>query len=185
VLAALTARRVSLTLFFLLVLLQPLQWYAIADYGEPYPTLTFPTFAGAGRLREAQPLHWEPTFTAHWASGALTEVPRGELFAEVPEPTRWRVITLNFGPDRLAERKPLEKLNSLTSWLPGRQHLWRRGSNSAQAREAAPWLRSRLEEMYVGQRAVGMTIRWQEGPGQERKGVSTFIKFDEGLTGRD
>lgn len=172
---------VPLTLFFLLLLLQPVQWYAISKFYEPYPTLTFPVFAGSGKLRNAQYRAWEPTFTAHWESGRVTEVPRGELFAEVPESARWAIIHLNFGPDKLAERDPREESDLPTSWLPGRRQLWRQIGNPARAREAAPWLQARLEEMYVGQRAVGMTIQWPWTKSAEAgDSTSTFIEFSRG-----
>ena len=135
-----SAPRVSLVLFFLLLLLQPVQWYAISKFYEPYPTLTFPVFAGPGKLRNAEHRAWVPTFTAHWESGRVTEVPRGELFADVPEAARWAIIYLNFGPDKFAERDPREEGDLPTSWLPGRRQLWRQIGNPARAREAAPWL---------------------------------------------
>jgi hypothetical protein len=163
-------RRLPLVLGFLVLVAQPLQWYVIGHYGEPYPSLIFPVFPGPGDARNAPHFAWEPTFTAQWESGQTTDIPRADLFADVPLPARWQVILLNFGPDRLAETAPAARVSG---WLPGRQQLWRVATNPARAREAAPWLKARVEKLYAGQRAVGMTILWQRGT--ERK--STFIEF--------
>lgn len=153
----LPTRHLPVILFWVLVAGLSAQPLLIREFGEPYPTVTFPAFGGGG-TKHGDPIRTlRASLTVRFADGTDSALTRDALFASVPSSIQVALLHENLGPTRL---EPASRRPPSTSVLPGRAAMWNHMRNTAQAQAVRPWLARRLRELYPNAHPVTLTIRW-------------------------
>src|SRR6185437_6000857 len=152
--------RARIKLMFLAVILwMPLQYLVTARYGEPYPALAMPSFAGTlidrgGNIRIAN-----VGCKVLLRSGAVAWTSAYDLLSEAPSAYHDLIMTHMFGP--APTKPPALRAGRFTALLFTGRILGRyRQAQKKLDPQTKDWLRSRMEALYPSQRVTEVTFVW-------------------------
>jgi len=154
--------------FALVVVLLPAQyWFASTNpWGEPYPALLMPSFAGTGTDGHGLPSGESVTIVVSFEDGTVESVPLRTLLARAPSGQIMAIAHIALKP------KPPPPLDSPTSPSSLRGFLKRHVLPGLPLRMArmnywagpdpltVEWLRTRMRELFPGRRATRVAADW-------------------------
>jgi len=145
------------------------QTVLILFLGEPWPSISFPRFAGPGGQTQTFTVT-QPDLTAHFKDGAQAEVEVSRFLSMIPRSHHSAVLGENYRPvsapqentsraektggRTLAERIKEWAANTLRSPSPN--------IAPARTKEGKQWTRERLEDLFKGQCPTRFVVEWQE-----------------------
>jgi hypothetical protein len=154
--------KIGIKSLFLAVILWQLPQIAItARFGEPYPALTMPSFAGTLadqngniRLRDVKCQIWFRDGSVRWTS------PHG-LLSQVPDSTRAPIMAHMFSPVPAGVEPPPP--NTLKARLfPGKALSKLRGKQKELDFETKKWLLERIAVLYPAAKPVAISFVWYD-----------------------
>ncbi|HKQ60101.1 MAG TPA: hypothetical protein VJS92_02375 [Candidatus Polarisedimenticolaceae bacterium] len=144
-------------LFALVVALQPVQYLFIAQFGEPYPALTMPRFAGTLTDERGDIRARNVIAEVRFDDGGTAELSYDRLLAEAPVSHRDRIMEFVFAPRGAPSA-------SVSAWkrrfLPGLAARYEGPTRPTPDPRTVAWLGERLGALFPGRRARGVTFRW-------------------------
>jgi hypothetical protein len=154
--------RAGIKLLFAAVFLWQLLQLGIArKYGELYPGLVMPAFAGTMVDRNGNIRLTDVKCTVSFRDGHLEWLSAQELLPETPDSNRLPIMVHMFSPPpTLADKWPADTLKGRL--LRGRALARARHTQKELDPETMGWLKTRVEAIYPGQEAASVTFIWYD-----------------------
>jgi hypothetical protein len=157
-----TISRRTRIIFALAIVLLTAQYWFIRTYGEPYPAILMPSFAGTGGYSDGRVTvaGYDAVFLADGQEFSFTPA---ELLAEFPDSYHWTIAYHALRPPRNgpARPQPISRLGRIRAAIfPGYQETRGppiAGESAASLRE---WLGGRARRLLPGRAVTAVEIRW-------------------------
>jgi len=148
-------------LFAAVILWQPLQYFVTVKFGEPYPALIMPGFAGTLVDAQSNIRFGDVKCKVLLENGQVVWLTAYALLAEAPSAHHGAIMAHMFGPPAaIADQWPPRSLKARL--FPGRSLSRLRSSQTELDSQTKQWLKRRLETIYPSQKPMAITFIWYE-----------------------
>lgn len=148
-------------LFAVVILWQLLQYGITAKFGEPYPALTMPSFAGTMVDRDGHIRFRNVKCEVHFQDGHVGWVSAHDLLSRAPSSNRIPIMAHMFSqPPITADQWPPHSLKARL--FPGRALSRVRNTQRELDSQTKEWLKRRIQVLYPTQEFEIVTFIWYE-----------------------
>jgi len=145
------------------------QTVLILFLGEPWPSVSFPRFAGPGGQTQTFTVT-QPVLTAHFDDGTEAEVEMGRFLNMVPGSHHTTVLGENYRPvsapredtSKVEKRGGRTLAQRIKEWAENTLRSPDPSVASARTQEGKQWTRKRLETLFPGRSPTRFVVEWQE-----------------------
>ena len=144
------------------------QYWFIKTYGEPYPAIVMPSFAGTGGYSDGR-VTFEGYDAVFVADGQEHSFTPAELLAEFPVSTHETIANHALRPlrDATARRQPTSRLGRIRAAIfPGYEATRGPPIDAESAASLRDWLRGRARRLLPGRAVSAVEIRWYRVSGR-------------------
>ena len=144
-------------LFLSILLIFPFQLLFVYFFGEPYPALMMPAFAGTeGAKADGSFESTQTDILVHFTDGQTEQISQQTLLADIPDSHHGAIMRMMFRPNEERQAPPddawgdnaLERFIK-THIVPGYVIKQQRGTFEPEAHmETKQWLKQRIHELY-------------------------------------
>jgi hypothetical protein len=145
-------------LFIILILWMPLQYAITARYGEPYPALVMPSFAGTRTDRNGNIRIMNVKCKVLFRDGRVAWTSEYDLLSEVPSAYHDAIMRHMFGPIVKAPEPSPHRIAVLLS--PGRVLSRYREAHKELDPQTKQWLKRRVMALYPSQTVTALSFVW-------------------------